>query len=679
MPKPTNVIEDDSSTDTSRFVTGRSSIERVVSQLRHLLWFLTPVILLYIEYRRMTGGQPIAPFLMLLASVTITAGVLGVRGGLWSGLLSCGFVIYSSFISFGPPALTGSFTSVAAGCIVILGTAIFLGRLRDQNRSFVGQLKKNATELARSRENLSEMVHIRTQELSDTNALLADSEQRLSNLLENAPDATITVGENGQILLANAQVERLFGYSRAELVGQHVNMLVPEELHGAHTGHVTNYFSNPTVRPMGVDMQLLARRKDGTKFPVEVSLSPIDSTTETVVSAAIRDVSARQAELQQLHQAQKMEAVGQLTGGVAHDFNNLLTIIIGNLQLLDEMTQDNEPGSELIQDALSAGFRGADLTDSLLAFSRRQLLSPSVTRIDTLVVNFLPLLERTLDEPVTLKTDLASDLWLTRIDSNQFGNVLVNLAINARDAMPDGGNLNVSACNMSICADNAGEHPEVPTGEYVVLSVSDDGCGIPKESLSQVFEPFFTTKQSGAGTGLGLSMVYGVVKQSKGFIRIVSDVGDGTCVKIYLPRSNLTEESRTDGIAKQPPVVGGSETILVVEDNDAVRKITVELLRQLGYQVLEANNGLNALEILQRHNDVDLLFTDIIMPGGLMGMDLARRAQERNAQLKVIFASGYADAVGEEFELVKTDDNLLNKPFQKVDLARIVRRILDQP
>jgi len=350
------------------------------------------------------------------------------------------------------------------------------------------------------------------------------------------PDAVITVNAEGNIVLANAQAERLFGYNKTTLIGQPADVLVPKRRRKKVQKQREGYFRRPDVQEIGISTELLGLRQDGTEFPVEISLSPLDAGEEKLVAYAIRDMTERKKVEAQLQQAQKMEAVGQLTGGVAHDFNNLLTVIVGNLQLVEEIADQDAAVKQPIDAALDAAMRGAALTKRLLAFSRQQLLAPKVLNVNKLVSGLEPLLHRTLGDDIDVRVKLEEEPWLTRVDPSQLENSIINLAINSRDAMPSGGTLVVETSNAVIDETYAINQTEVVPGEYVMLRVGDNGTGIPKEALQHVFDPFFSTKERTKGSGLGLSMVYGFVKQSHGHIQVYSEEGYGTSIKIYLPR-----------------------------------------------------------------------------------------------------------------------------------------------
>ena len=393
-----------------------------------------------------------------------------------------------------------------------------------------------------------------------------------------------------------------------------------------------------------------------------------------------------------LFQAQKMEAVGQLTGGIAHDFNNLLTIILGNLDTVRRYLADlakNGAGAELrakltqpVDAAVQGAKSAAQLTQRLLAFSRRQTLEPGRIDANRLVSGMLDMLKRTLGADISIETVLGAGVWPTFADPHQLENALLNLALNAKDAMPNGGHLTIETANTYLDAAYVRRFGDVEAGQYVVLCVTDTGTGIPKEILDHVFEPFFTTKPIGQGSGLGLAMVHGFVKQSGGHMRIYSEEGEGTTVKIYLPRLTNAEEVSAAPAGKQAdvspvPHAQNGETILIVEDNEGVRDYAKEVLGELGYAVLEAGNANQALEVLARARRVDLLFTDVVLPGGANGRELANRARSAHPSLPVLYTTGYTrNAIVHQGRL-DADVELLNKPYTQQDLARKVRDMLD--
>jgi signal transduction histidine kinase/DNA-binding response OmpR family regulator len=389
---------------------------------------------------------------------------------------------------------------------------------------------------------------------------------------------------------------------------------------------------------------------------------------------AASDVTARVQAEATVRQAQKMEAVGHLTGGVAHDFNNLLQIISANLDLAIADARTDPKTAERLQAAIAAVERGSRLTGQLLAFARRQALEPRTVNPGRLMQEMTDLLRRTLGERIEVESIVSGGLWNTLVDSNQLQNAILNLAINAKDAMPDGGKLTIEIANAQLDEDYAAHHVEVAAGQYVMIAVSDTGSGMSTDVLGRAFDPFFTTKPEGKGTGLGLSQVFGFVKQSNGHVKIYSEPGHGTVVKLYLPRSKKPQEA--DAPRLSPVVEGGSETILVVEDDDGVRAAVIDLLKDLGYRVASAGGAVAALEFLQGNRDVDLLFTDVVMPGPIGSRELAQRARAMVPGIKVLFTSGYTQNAIVHHGKLDDDVVLLSKPYRKDELARKLRAML---
>jgi signal transduction histidine kinase/CheY-like chemotaxis protein len=377
----------------------------------------------------------------------------------------------------------------------------------------------------------------------------------------------------------------------------------------------------------------------------------------------------------QLRQAQKMEAIGNLTGGMAHDFNNLLGVVIGNLDILCERKKNDAEVQELGNDALEAALRGADLTRRLLAFARRQPLQPQRVDLNQLIEGITKLLSRTLGENIEVALDLDPRLWPVVADPAQLEASLTNLATNARDAMPNGGKLIVATRNSHLDSDYAAQHQEVVAGDYAMIEVSDNGSGIPSEMLGRIFDPFFTTKEQGKGTGLGLSMVYGFMKQSGGHINVYSEPGFGTTFRLYIPRAQDSSVRSTEPATKEI-AAGSGETVLVVEDNASLRRVAERQLKELGYRVLEADNAKSALAILKREQ-VDVLFTDVVMPGGTTGIELAEKAQAQWPKLRVMLVSGFPDVRLGENGITPVATRLLNKPYRKQELAVALRETLE--
>ena len=390
---------------------------------------------------------------------------------------------------------------------------------------------------------------------------------------------------------------------------------------------------------------------------------------------SMQDITERLEMADRLRHSQKMEAMGQLTGGVAHDFNNLLTVILGNAELLAEQLTGQQQLRLLAEMTATAAERGAELTNRLLAFARRQALEPRLLDINRLVCDMETMLRRTLKENIDIEMVRAGGLWIAEVDPGQLESALLNLAINARDAMPEGGRLTIETANTMLDDDYASRHQEVNPGQYVMMSVSDTGVGMAADTMTQAFDPFFTTKQVGKGSGLGLSMVYGFVKQSGGHAKIYSEPGEGTTVKLYFPRANASGEM-IPGSAMEPMIAGGSEHILVVEDDDLVRDHVIALLKGLGYEVTSASSGAEALQILSDTHSIDLLFTDVIMTG-INGRQLADKAQQLRPGLKTLFTSGYTENAIVHHGRLDPGVQLLSKPYRRQELAIKLRKLLD--
>ena len=658
------------------------------------------------------------------------------------------------------------------------------------------------------------------------------------DLLDAAPDAMIVVNPQGQIVLVNAQTEKLFGYTREELLGQLLEILIPQRFRKHHHGERDQFFAHPRKRPMGAGVDLIGMRKDGSEFPADITLSPIETEEGIVVLSSVRDITERKqneelarqhAELKiksaeekaelaaarreleiasdrerdaealrksqarltrlvessiiaignatldgklidgndallkllgytreemlsgtlrwdaltppeyrdidqraveqlidtgvatpwekeyirkdgsrvavligvvtlpkeqgdvealsfvvdiserkqlekQLRMAQKMEAVGQLAGGIAHDFNNLLAVIIGYSEILSERLDGNESLRPKAEQITKAGHRAAALTRQLLAFSRRQVLDPSILDLNTVVADTLKMLQRLIGENIALATIPSQELGRVKADRGQIEQIIMNLAVNARDAMAHGGKLTITTANAEMDEVYCRQHRGAVPGSYVMLSVSDTGCGMDEETQTHIFEPFFTTKTQDKGTGLGLSTVYGVVKQSGGYIAVYSELGRGTSFKIYLPRTDesVSVVRGNDG----GETAHGWETILLVEDAQPLRELARELLEGNGYTVLEAVNGADAIRLAENHREpIHLLLTDVVMPG-MDGRQLADHMALTNPGIKVLYMSGYTDDSIAHHGVLGSGIALLEKPFTKASLTRRVREVL---
>jgi len=513
---------------------------------------------------------------------------------------------------------------------------------------------------------------------------LSDQYRRL---IEAVVDyAIFQLDANGLIATWNTGAQRIKGYTQSEIIGKHLSTFYTEEDKNAGVPQRALETAAKTGKYVAEGWRV---RKDGSKFWASVVLDAISDEAGKLIGFAkvTRDITDRleaQKELQvvqqQLALAQKMEAVGQLSGGIAHDFNNLLMIVIGNLESAQHQSLKppiNPALSRALSNAMRGAQRAAALTGRLLAFSRRQALDPKPTDVNKFLSGSTDFLQRSLGERVQVETVGAAGLWWVEVDQNQLESALVNLAINARDAMPNGGKLTIEGANIWVDEDYSRLNPELPTGQYVVICVSDTGGGMPPDVLNRAFEPFFTTKELGQGTGLGLSQVYGFVKQSGGHIKIYSELNQGTTVKIYLPR---LPAQAPDEISEVDQVLVGAEaaeTILVVEDDSDVRAYLADVLRGLDYRVIAAPNAEAALDLLRSDKTVDLLLTDIIMPGW-NGRELAKQAESLRPGLRVLYMTGYSrNAVVHQGRLDEGVD-LLQKPVSQAQLATRVRTALDR-
>lgn len=508
-----------------------------------------------------------------------------------------------------------------------------------------------------------------------TEEALREREARLSSIIATAPDAVITIDESGVIQSFSSAAEKLFGYAAGEVIGNNVTVLMPSLHRQNDGGYLARYLRTGIKRTIGFGWKVEGRRKDGAVFPVELSVGEISLGSKRIFTGFIRDISSREKMENELRHAQKMEAVGQLTGGLAHDFNNLLTVIIGNLELLERRLKQ-AADRDIVIEAQTAADRGAQLASRLLAFGRRQSLIPKPIDLNALVQGLTDLLRRSLAASIRIETRLGRDLSIAMADPGQVENALLNLALNARDAMPSGGRLLIETGEAEIDDTYTAEHDDVAPGSYVSLAVSDTGMGMSAEVRQRAFEPFFTTKERGAGSGLGLSMVYGFVKQSGGHVQLYSEPGLGTTVRIYLPVLAKKMEPENADEDARAEVMGEGERILVVEDDDQVRNISVRRLKEIGYAVTEAQNGPEALAVLQSGETVDLLFTDIVMPGGMNGIDLARAARRQRPELKILFTSGYSGQAALEDAVLTSNADWLAKPYKTHQLASKLRELL---
>jgi len=523
--------------------------------------------------------------------------------------------------------------------------------------------------------------------LREANLHLKEEQHRVEVILRHSHDAFVAVLPDGRIRDWNAKAVQLFGWSAEEAIGQDLaTTIIPEQFRSRHNAGFANFVETRNAGGSVVEVEALHRT--GRWVPVELAFAGVAEGSVYVVTAFIRDISERKAAQQRdaerskaleetrnaLHHAQKLEAIGKLTGGIAHDFNNLLQVVTGNLALLQMHARDDVTMQKRLDSIKGAVQRGAKLSSQLLAFARRQPLQPVAVNVARLLRNTEELLQRALGETVALTIFCEGELWNTQVDPGQFENLMLNLAINARDAMSAGGEVTIRLRNVRSGDDQGQRLRGVVEGEYVFISITDTGAGMGPEVMAQAFEPFFTTKPVGQGTGLGLSMAYGMVKQSSGHIEISSELGVGTTVTIYLPRTHELEYPTVPSGTSHAP--GGTETILVVEDDAEVRLSVVANLSELGYRILHAGDGESGLEILKNGAQVDLLFTDVVMPGSVTGPELAAQAKLMKPNLVILFTSGYTrDALTTDGRL-NAGVQLLSKPYDQKQLAQRIRKVL---
>jgi len=505
--------------------------------------------------------------------------------------------------------------------------------------------------------------------------------ETLDRIMTSMTDAVLVTDAHGKVLLANAAFRAMFG--------------AIEDVATRNWG--TRRFHSDEVTPLENEDVLILRAMRGEKFEgfelavqregetsfmhLVASGGPIRDGDDRLVGAVMvyRNVTeARQIE-RALRQSQKLDAIGKLTGGVAHDFNNILTVITGTIDILSEGLTDRPPLAAIVKMIDEAAARGADLTQQLLAFARRQPLEPRAVDPNAMILEAIRLLRPTLGEDIEVESMLEERVWHAVADPSRLNATLINLAVNARDAMPNGGKLTLETANVVLDEAYRQGNPEVKPGSYVMIAVSDTGHGIPAALIDKVFEPFFTTKDVGKGTGLGLSMVYGFVKQSGGHIKIYSEVGHGTTIKIYLPRAHANLDAPALASTQVPDLPGGNETVLVVEDDALVRDYVVAQLKSLGYATLAAANAADALRQVEAGVAFDLLFTDVIMPGGMNGRELADRVMRRRRGIKVLYTSGYTENAIVHHGRLDPGVALLNKPYRKKELAEKLRQVLDAP
>ncbi|HUB97786.1 MAG TPA: ATP-binding protein [Stellaceae bacterium] len=523
-------------------------------------------------------------------------------------------------------------------------------------------------------EGLAERLEAECDRRSEVERELKETSELLHATFDAAPFPIQIVGADLRVVMWNAAAESAFGYPAAEMIGNSMLKTVPDEF----KDNVREGFGEIASGAPSRRVLRPVLHRDGRRREAYVCAAPIfapDGRVRAVV-VTFEDVTDQLKIEAQLRQAQKMEAIGNLTGGIAHDFNNLLAIIVGNLDLAKLTVEPTSEAAELVEESLTAALRGAELTQRLLAFARRQPLSPARLSVNELITGMVKFLERTLGEQITIGLELGSDLWPVDADAAQLETAIVNLATNARDAMQKGGTLTIASRNRRLDEDYAAGTAGLLPGDYVVIEVSDTGVGMTPSVLGQIFEPFYTTKEAGKGTGLGLSMVFGFLKQSGGHVTVYSEPGLGTTFRLYLPRA-LAEMAEPPS-SLPDAAVGAGEVVLAVEDNDGLRRVVVRQLRDLGYRVFEAESAAAALALLECER-IDLVFTDVVMPGEIDGFGLAQAVLDHYPSTKIVLTSGFPDTKLNGALAAMTDQvRLLSKPYRKDELARLLREAFER-
>jgi len=567
-------------------------------------------------------------------------------------------------------------TALAAQAAVAIDNA----RLYQSNQREIAARTLAEQELQQLNQSLEERANQRARELAASLTRLEDTERRFRLLVESVTDYAIyMLDPDGHVINWNPGAARAKGYAPHEIIGRHFSTFYTPEDKAAEIPQRALRIAIETGKFEAEGWRV---RKDGSRFWASAILNAIKGPDGQILGFAkvTRDLTERRAAEERARQAQKMEGVGQLTGGVAHDFNNLLTIIIGNLETLQRNVRRPDLDIDRLERSVDNAMRGArraeSLTQRLLAFSRQQPLDPKPIDLGRLVTGMSDLLRRTLGEQITIETVLSGNVWRALADPNQIELAILNLAVNARDAMPSGGKLTLETANVHLDEKYASSQAEVVPGQYVMLAVTDNGSGMTPEVKAKAFDPFFTTKDIGHGTGLGLSQVYGFIKQSRGHVKIYSEIGEGSTIKLYLPRAHAVSAEEDVDVAQ--PVSGSQdETILVVEDDPDVRTYSCETLAELGYTVVAAENGAAALRLLASNPQVNVLFSDIGLPGGMNGRQLSEEARKLRPDLKVLFTTGYArNAIVHDGRL-DPGVELITKPFTQAALAEKLRNILD--
>ncbi len=610
-------------------------------------------------------------------------GHLPVRSYLAASVVSrSGEVLGGLFFGHAQPRV---FTARAERIVVALAAqaavAIDNARLHDANVREIAARTQAEKELQQLNQNLEKRAEERAQQLAASISKLEDTERRFQHLVQGVTDYAIYMLDvDGTVINWNPGAARIKGYSREEIIGRHFSTFyTPEDL----AMDLPRTALRTALETGKYEAEGWRQRKDGSRFWASAVINAIRGADGKHIGFAkiTRDLTERRAADERARQAQKMEAIGHLTGGVAHDFNNLLMVIIGNLETVQRKLNDAPPDVQRLARSAENAMRGArraeSLTQRLLAFSRQQPLDPRPLDLGRTIPGMSDMLRRTLGEEISIETVLAGGAWRALADPNQLELAVLNLAVNARDAMQGGGKLTLETANVYLDDKYTSTQNEVVPGQYVMIAVTDNGSGMTDEVKARAFDPFFTTKDVGHGTGLGLSQVYGFIKQSRGHVKIYSEFGEGTTIKLYLPRAHAVSDEIEDERGKTLVRGRKNETVLVVEDDPDVRAYSCDTLTELGYDVLSADTGPAGLRVLDGNPDICVLFTDVGLPGGMNGRQLADEARTRRPDLKVLFTTGYArNAIVHDGRLDAGVD-LITKPFSQAALAEKLRDIID--
>lgn len=490
-------------------------------------------------------------------------------------------------------------------------------------------------------------------------------------IMDASRDAIIVTDEQGIILRANAAVARTFGHDETTLIGTTINALMPENMKTLHDGFMQHYIETGIPRIMGRGRDVSGQHADGSEIPLHITLTNCTHDGRTAFIAIMQNLVSRRNAEAALARSQRLDAIGQMTGGIAHDFNNLLTVVIGNLELLDMRAADGNL-QDLITDALDAAEMGASLTSRLMAFARKGTLAPTKTDLREICDSALAILERTLGAAFRITTDFPDTPAWALVDPVQLQSALINLALNARDAMPNGGDLQFAIRHVVIDDTYLAQETDISEGDYVRITVTDTGVGMSADAQARAFEPFFTTKPEGKGTGLGLAMVYGFVRQSGGHITLYSEIGHGTSFGVYFPawHGNESAEQPHDAAKpNQPARFAKGQVVLIVEDDPKIRRLSVQRLHDLGFRTIQTETGDAAYVLLQKGTHVDILFSDLVMPGRMNGYDLAARVATEYPDIKILLTSGYVSEAVTRQMVRETEYEILHKPYRYADLA----------